>query len=197
MAAINSGSGTSFYSPVGGLFRKRATEDAPGAVKRENKNGETVYELCYDTLRGQIIDIKINDLDFGRYINISLADGDVLSIPFEGSSGAAFIKMLPNIDEKKETEFNTFVGKDGKIAFIVKQGGQALKWAFTRENPNGMPDPIEKTIAGKTKWDFSDQEDFLYNLLLKEADRFNVGIAPATADDFKEISKPEIEDLPF
>jgi hypothetical protein len=35
---------------------------------------------------------------------------------------------------------------------------------YTKDNPNGMPPPVEKTVKGQQKWDFSEQENFLYEV---------------------------------
>ena len=58
---------------------------------------------------------------------------------------------------------DTLVNKDkenpDKTVLFVKQGGEIVKWAYTRENPNGLPTAKERSSG---KWDYGDQEDFLY-----------------------------------
>jgi hypothetical protein len=43
------------------------------------------------------------------------------------------------------------------------QNGSGLKWAFTKDNPNGMPDLVKIKVKGKDTWDDSDRMEFLEN----------------------------------
>ena len=37
---------------------------------------------------------------------------------------------------------------------------------FTRDNPNDMPPPVKKTVKGVEKWDWEEQENFLYEVAM-------------------------------
>jgi len=51
-------------------------------------------------------------------------------------------------------------------SMYINQGGAALKWAYTRTNPNGLPEAVqvtvmdEKTKEMKPAWDFTEQQNF-------------------------------------
>ena len=146
-----------------------------------------------------IVNIEVKETPFGQNIQIKLDDGDILSLGISTNEGKAFTKVMASIDPLKKVEFNVFEGSDGKGAFLVKQEGNAIKWNHTRAVPNGMPDAVQKTVAGVTKWDFSDQDEFLYQLLLKQLEKFG-GQVPVNNDaDFEapKAAEPVNEDLPF
>lgn len=191
----------SFYSIVEGKIRKKVPEGTEGAVERKNKNDVIVHELCFDKMTGIITDINVEDSDYGQNIRVQLNDGDVLSLPLEGRQGGVFMKVLPNIKEGKEVEFNVWTDKEtGKTAFAIKQDGENIKWAFTKENPNGLPEATSKKVGSNVKWDFSEQTNFLYERTLKEAERFKklvVKEEPPKADTSNDEEKPNPEDLPF
>ena len=203
MAATQSASEGNFYNIVQNSFRKKVEEGTEGAIMRKNKKEVEVYELSFDNISGMIVNIEVKETPFGQNIQIKLDDGDILSLGISTNEGKAFTKVMASIDPLKKVEFNVFEGSDGKGAFLVKQEGNAIKWNHTRAVPNGMPDAIQKTVAGVTKWDFSDQDEFLYQLLLKQLERFG-GQVPVNNDaDFPEgrnetaNGKPPTEDLPF
>ena len=56
---------------------------------------------------------------------------------------------------------------DDKPYLFISQGGEPIKFAFTKDNPNGCPPPVQKNIKGKTVWVWEDHENFLYELVVK------------------------------
>jgi hypothetical protein len=63
-----------------------------------------------------------------------------------------------------------FEDADGKrvAGVTVQQNGQKIASQYTKDNPNGMPEPgRKKSRSGETTWDFSAQLDFLWERLLE------------------------------
>lgn len=219
MAAKTGSDSTQFFTIVGGKFAKRVDAETPNAVARtltKGKNeGNEVHELLYSELVGKIDQVKIEDKEWGQNINIVLDDGDTLSLSLDSNIGNVFAKIIPNIETDLPVTLKTWMDDEGKTAFTIMQKDQYLKWAFTRDYPNGMPQAVEKTVAGKTKWDFDEQKEFLYNVLVENAKRFQsqydqdvpakiAGIIPMAKDQPEEtpLEQPEdgkvkIEDVPF
>ena len=76
--------------------------------------------------------------------------------------------MLPNIDLTKEMKVSPSVKEvDGKnkSSLFINQDGKALKHAFTRETPNGMPDMEQVTVNGSQVWDDTKRLVFLQNMV--------------------------------
>ena len=48
---------------------------------------------------------------------------------------------------------------------FINQDGKALKHAYTRDNPNGMPDMEQVTVNGSPVWDDSKRLVFLQEMV--------------------------------
>lgn len=95
------------------------------------------------------------------------ADGTncVLDIPFDSRVNSRWMKLAESIDYNKPVRFSAWQDrKDDKIAFNVQQDGVSVPQKYTREEPNGLPEPIQRSSG---KWDYGAQEDFLTERLLK------------------------------
>jgi len=53
---------------------------------------------------------------------------------------------------------------------FVNQGGAALKWYYTKDNRNGLPELKKLKVKGKETWDDSDMMEFLEKMV---AEKFN------------------------
>lgn len=91
----------------------------------------------------------------------------VLEIPFQSRHSSRFMKLAENIDFKRPVEFRAWYDAKGKsTAFFVGQWenendekSASVPQKYTRENPNGCPEPVER-LGGK--WNFDDQTEFLH-----------------------------------
>ena len=160
-----------FITILGGKFCQRVAESTPGAVKRVNKMGKTVFEKFYDNFTGKLVGIKTQDGAYGKSWIFSFKDnGEVynLQLSYSNSFATQFLKMLPNADLTKEMKVSPSVkevdGKD-KSSLFINQDGVALKHAYTREKPNGMPDMEQVTVKGQLVWDDTKRIAFLYNMV--------------------------------
>jgi hypothetical protein len=195
MGLSNEGAkGKVFVSIVHGKFCVRVNADTEGAVSREitkgDKAGTTIYELQYSKLSGMIKSIEFKNKQFGDFVEIAVHDSDdfVLQLPWGQGAANAFVKMLPNIDKSLPLDFHTFLDKEGRTAFLIKQKGDWVKYAFTKDNPNGMPSPSKKTVRGKETWDWSAVEEFLFNELKKHC-------GEAKDNPEKEMTESEFEQM--
>lgn len=160
-----------FITILNGKFCQRVQEGTEGAVKRVNKIGKTVYEKFYDSFTGKLVGIKVQDGEYGKTWNFSFQDqGEVyiLQLSYSNSFATQFLKILPNIDLSKEMKVSPSVKEvDGKnrSSLFVNQDGIALKHAYTRENPNGLPDMEQILVKGQKTWDDTKRIEFLYNMV--------------------------------
>lgn len=212
-----------FITILGGKFCQRVSETTPGAVTRVNKMGKTVHEKFYDSFTGKLIGIKTQDGEYGKSWIFSFKDeGDTynLQLSYSNSFATAFLKQLPNVDltqPMKVLPSTKEVDGKQKSSLFINQNGIALKHAYTRENPNGMPDMEQVTVKGQQVWDDTKRIEFLYNMvattIIPELEKIN-GKAPvvptkeypnATEKEFAEFNNPapvvegEInpDDVPF
>ncbi len=76
--------------------------------------------------------------------------------------------MLPNIDITQPIQLSPQQKEvDGKVksSLFINQGGIHIKHAYTKDNPNGLPQLKKIMIKGKETWDDSDQLEFLFNMV--------------------------------
>lgn len=156
-----------FITILGGKLCQRVPEGTEGAVKRTNKLGNVVNEKFYDSFTGKLIDIRVQDGTYGKTWNFVFKDKEepyTLQLSYSNSFSTALLKMLPNIDLAHEMKISPSVkevdGKDRSSLFI-NQDGKAIKHAYSRENPNGMPDMEQLTVKGVLVWDDTKRLEFL------------------------------------
>jgi hypothetical protein len=164
--------GKKFVTIVGGKWTLRVPEGTPGAVVRVLEKGpnagKEIHELYYDHIDGELVGGIIKQGQFGTDICIDLKDGETytVQIPMESQYFSQFAKMVPNIDPTKPLYLGLGYDKErGKNFLYGKQNGETVHSAYTKDNPNGMPPPVEKMVKGVKKWDFEAQENFLYEVV--------------------------------
>lgn len=186
-----------YYTVLFGQIVRTVTEETVNAKKRENKNGKVIHELIYESLYGNITNVRIQeDKKFGDKLLIVLNDGEEVStvqMPVDSRYFVNFISKLPNLNANTEYclvpyEFNNENGK--RVAGVncyegSNKTGKKVEAYFTKENPNGMPDfpaaPYEKEdiivyTAKRTK--------FLKKVLAEQQTKFSPSgnVTPFDAD---------------
>ena len=164
--------GGKYITILAGKFCQRVPEGTEGAQTRTNKIGNVVHEKFYDSFTGKIVDIKVKESgEYGPTWNFMFQDKAevyTLQLSYSNSFSTAFLKMLPNIDLTKEMKVSPSVKEvDGKnkSSLFNNQDGNTLKHAYTRENPNGMPDMEQITVKGEQVWDDTKRLVFLRNMV--------------------------------
>jgi hypothetical protein len=170
MGLTNSQGGSKvFLSISNGKLVRSFKEKTEGAVSRINKAGREVFEMFYDSLEGTITGVGTKESDYGKFLVVQVESNGVnyqLEMNFSSGYSASFLKTLPNVklsDRVQITPKLTIEGDKKKSVCFLNQNGSGLKWAFTRENPNGMPDLVKIKVKGKDTWDDSDRMEFLEN----------------------------------
>jgi len=186
-----------YITILGGKFCQRVPEGTEGAITRVNKIGNTVHEKFYDSFTGKLESIKVKDGNYGKTWNFGFRDQEelyILQLSYSNSFSTAFLKMLPNVDLTKEMKVSPSVKEvDGKnrSSLFINQDGNVLKHAYTKDNPNGMPDMEQVTVKGELVWDDTKRMEFLQNMVettiipklesMKANETAEAGIAPEQA----------------
>ncbi len=175
----------------GGKFCIRVTNTTEGAVQRiitNKKTGEKkeVFELQANEVSGMIKRLNHVVKDFGTFIEIIIEDDKLycVQIPWQMYSiRDGFLKRIPNVDYKKPVALVIFIDKDTqRPVLFIRQDGKSVPLKYTKENPNGLPAPKEVIRQGVKKLDFSEAEEFMYSLLLKEDERIGGRVDPQEND---------------
>ncbi len=198
-----------------GKFSESVPENTTGSTTRVNKNGKTVHEMYHDSFTGKLVGIKTQDGAYGKNWLFSFKDKEEtynLQLGYSNNYAVSILKMLPNIDLSKEMKVSPkSEEKDGKIqtSLFINQDGKPVKHAFTKDNPNGIPQWEQITVKGVPTWDSTKQLLFLENMVMTkivpQLEALN-GKAPVsteatTAKEVSAFDKPEeetaTEDVPF
>lgn len=167
-------SNAAYYSISNGKICRQFNSPNADTKERVNKNGKTVYEQFYDFIDGKIVDISTKDSDYGKFWIITLEDEEgkyILQMPYSSGYSQAFLKTLPNVDlthKVKLTPKLTIEGDKKKTTLFVNQHGAALKWAYTKDAPNGLPELRQIKIKGKMTYDDSELMEHLENMVNKQ-----------------------------
>lgn len=198
-----------YLSISNGKICRQVLQPTKTSVTRVNKNGKTVHEEFYKGWKGLITSISVKEhKEFGKFWCITLTDKDgdaILQMNYSSGYSSAFLKTLPNIDLKSEVNFVPDMKIEGdkkKTTVFITQHGQPVKWAYTKDAPNGLPPLKQVKVKGKITWDDSDCSEFLEKMVnetivpqLKGAGQGKVSNVPVPA----EVEEGEIDDkdLPF
>lgn len=208
---------------VEGTFRKRVQEGTPNAITRVNKKGDTVYELSFTNLMGFIRKIETVETEFGKKVNVLFSDykgkeveSVVLTLGYADSLMASIMKMLPNVDPNRKVELRLKRSPDDKgkmrTTLFMSQGFSSIKWAYTKDNTQGMPGLEQIKVKGQDVWDNTKQIEFLRENSLKPfIEKIPFEIPKPVSTEEVELGKPSpsgtveyddgsvisIEDIPF
>ena len=156
------GSKSNFMSIVGGKWAEKVPQGTEGAIERKNKKDVMVYEKHYDDVSGIIKSMKIEKKDFGKQLQIEIADVDevyTLSIPVDSKFFDSFCSKIgcadlsrtlrirpysftPKGEEHAKLGINIYQ-TDNDNAIVPESGivTGKLPYFFTKEKPNGRPQP--------------------------------------------------------
>jgi len=210
--ALENRSEGNYITILGGKFCQRVPEGTPGAVSRVNKVGKTVHEKFYDSFTGKLVGIKTQDGEYGKSWLFSFKDeAEIynLQLSYSNSFATQFLKMLPNCDLTQKMKVSPSVKEvDGKnkSSLFINQNGVAIKHAYTREVPNGMPDMEQVTVKGQLVWDDTKRIEFLHNMVQTKIIPQLEGVPQSASSEksdkeFDNLGKGETqidgEELPF
>jgi hypothetical protein len=177
MALSNLGGTNTTYLSVadGNLVRqhKQATERT---TERLTKTGKLVFEERFKDLTAKLENITTRTNEYGTQWQLEFTDGDatyIVSLPYSSRYSSSFLKALPNVDVSKEVRFMPWAMKDKQDAtktitgVTLYQDGEKIAPAYTKENPNGLPQMVKIKVKGKEQWDDSDMMQFLEQMAFK------------------------------
>lgn len=135
-----------------GNFRLEVPEGTEGCVAREyedkDKNKKIKYEMVFDAIDGDIVDMELYEGNYGTNLLITLQheDGkDVISFNTNTNYGEDILKKLPNVDVTKPIYFSPykFIGDNGKDLRGVTVKQKDCGWNDDKV-PNFFYDPDKK-----------------------------------------------------
>lgn len=186
-----------FATIVGGKIRVKVEEGTEEAVKREYETPRgdkgVKYELIYDNLDGVISNIRLDQKDWGKMLNVTI-DGVTLSLNVASRYAQDLMKRFPALNLHKELQLvpYDFTDKEGKqrSGLTVYQGEKINSYYQNgKEYTNGMPEPDK---GDDTNWKiyFLQVEEFLIGETEKLIEKFQNDL-PETEQEIN------IDDIPL
>ena len=165
------GTSVTWINVNNGKLTVRAQEGDTGAVARHytTRDGteKTVWEYQFPTFAGIIVGADFQTTDYGLVYAVDLDAGEKqyqLRLNCPSRLFDQFAKRIPNISMDHPLVIGAFLNEKGGNVLYLKQNGAKVPMAFTKDNPNGIPEAVKTMKLGKESWDFSAQEEFLYQL---------------------------------
>lgn len=162
--------GMIYLGVANGKLVQEVKEKQPDSVERVNKVGRTVHEVFYKDLTGVITKIATKENDYGKQWQIVFEDGDdkyMVQMPYSGRYSSSFLKALPNVAQGVPVRFMPWEMTDKNNAskkvtgVTLYQNEGKVPSAYTKEDPNGLPEMKKVKVKGKETWDDSDMMSFL------------------------------------
>ncbi len=142
-------------------------------TKGKNEGKDVFYYVLFD-VSGMLTNVTIKELPFGEFLELELTDVDkkfVVSLgDITGRIAKDFARKCGGIDIKSELIFGVWSltaeqADNGKAKSGVRmyQDGDKIDYFIPYED---LPQPEKKTRGRKVTWDYSEQEDFLYDTIV-------------------------------
>jgi hypothetical protein len=197
------GAFTVYLSVADGKLVRQHKQATENTVERVTKTGKLVHEESFKDLKALLVDMETRENDYGKQWQLKFKDGEetfIIQMPYSSRYASSFLKALPNVDLAQPVRFMPWSMQDKNDATkkvtgitLYQTGGKILP-AYTKENPNGLPEMKQIKVKGKVTWDDSDMTEFLENMVKNDILPKLKGEAVATTEPQVEFSD---DDLPF
>lgn len=156
--------------------------------------------LIQDNIEGQVLGLRVFEEEFNgnAYENLEISmnvntETFKVKAKLDSGYGRAIINTLSNADLSQTVKIEpTYVEDTKKSGAFVSQRGAALKWKYTKKEPNGLPEMKQVIVNKKTIWDKTEQLDFYKKVVGELNAKAGAPEAPKKAS----VTETE-DDLPF
>lgn len=181
-------SNTTYLSIVGGRLVKRITQEEYNKGKDNGEEGlserkltkgpnegDSVYEKQYRGLSGFVSSAKVESSDYGQQVILELIDDITYKVNIPLDSGYANDLMFkwPSVDLDMQLYISPWKFEDdegkNRMGMTLKQDGTKIDRYWTKDNPGELPQATKKKVGKETKWDFTDQQNYLIEFFENKA----------------------------
>jgi hypothetical protein len=168
------GASTVYLSVADGKLVRQHKQANANTTERVTKTGKTVHEEHFKDLKAVLVDLETRENDYGKQWQVKFKDGEenfIIQMQYSSRYATSFLKALPNCDLNQPIRFMPWSMQDKNDATkkvtgitLYQNSGKILP-AYTKENPNGLPEMKQVKIKGKITWDDSDMTEFLEEMV--------------------------------
>lgn len=196
------GSKNIYLSVADGRIVQSFKNETAGATPRITKSGKQVWEKFYKAVTGVLVKVEKKTNDYGSQWAFNLVDGEtnyVLNVPYSGRYGTSILKCLPNINLAVPVSIHpwSMVDKQDATKKITGvscyQSGKKIEHAFTKDNPNGLPQMRQLKVKGVPTWDDTQMLEFFEELVQKTFAK----VPSPNVDGTDENNINDMEEAPF
>ena len=171
------GTNLTYLSVSDGNLVRQHKQANDRTTERVTKTGKLVFEERFKDLTGIITNVNTRENDYGKQWQLTFNDGGdtyIVSMPFSSRYASSFLKAVPNIDPSKPLRFMPWAMKDKNdvsktvTGITMYQNDTKIAPAFTRDEPNGLPQMEKIKVKGKEQWDDSLMMEFLEQMVYKQ-----------------------------
>lgn len=168
-----------YYSTFNGKISRSFNEKPKDleTVERINKSLVTKYEQYFDSINEVFLTgVKIKKDKFGESLEIKFNSdaygASILTVGIKSNYYRCFMERLPNIDLSLPVTINVWTikaddPKKDRHGFWMAQNGRKVAKFYSKETPNGLPQPNILVVNKENVFDWSAQMDFYEDLLKK------------------------------
>ncbi len=170
------GTNLTYLSVSDGNLTRQHKQANDRTTERVTKTGKLVFEERFKDLTGMITNVNTRENDYGKQWQLTFEDGSdtyIVSMPYSSRYASSFLKALPNIDIHKPLRFMPWAMKDKNdvsktvTGITMYQNDTKIAPAYTRDEPNGLPQMEKIKVKGKEQWDDSAMMEFLEQMAYK------------------------------
>ena len=165
------GSKTTYLNVADGKLIRRHQQANDKTVERITKTGKQVFEESFKDLKAMLVDVTTNENDFGKQWHLKVSEeGEetfIVALPYSSRYASSFLKALPNVNLEQPVRFMPWSMIDRNDAsrkitgVTMYQEGGKIAPAFTKEEPNGLPEMEQIKVKGKMTWCDEKMMEFL------------------------------------
>ena len=170
------GTNLTYLSVSDGNLTRQHKQANDRTTERVTKTGKLVFEERFRDLTGMITNVNTRENDYGKQWQLTFEDGSdtyIVSMPYSSRYASSFLKALPNINIHEPLRFMPWAMKDKNdvsktvTGITMYQNDTKIAPAYTRDEPNGLPQMEKIKVKGKEQWDDSAMMEFLEQMAYK------------------------------
>jgi len=204
-----------------GKFYLKSKEPKEGYEEVTYGEGQKTYHQYHKSISGIPSHFGTKEVDYKgtklNFLELTLQDGDVtnkLSVNLYNRNGytdeaKVLISALNGLELGEKVVLNPTVskvtGKNGKeytnlnvyINYLNRTDEKGRNPSTGFIHFDEIPKPVEKVVAGRSTWDWTEQTEFYYKKLQEIEEKFK-GVEQNSSDEENPVSQPpETDELPF